>query len=81
MFQVTPTASPARPQDRLTTAIFIAAAAHAVLLLGISFSSPKRASGEISSMEVVLVHEPDPDSGQNENPDYLANVKIGRAHV
>jgi protein TonB len=71
---VAPHSSSASSQDRLTTALFIAAAAHAVLLLGIGFTSPRRPAGEISSMEVVLVHDPDSDSGPNAHPDYLANV-------
>ena len=74
MTQLTPRPSQSSPQDRLTTALFIAAAVHAVLLLGIGFASPGHPDGEISSMEVVLVHDPDADSGPNERPDYLADV-------
>jgi protein TonB len=64
----------ASPRDRLTTAIFIAVAVHALLLLGIGFSAAPKGSGEASSLEVILVHDPVSDPNKNASPDYLAEV-------
>jgi periplasmic protein TonB len=65
----------ASPQDRLVTAIFIAVIFHLIVLLGVGFSaSASHHTGEVSSLEVILVHDPVSDAERNEQADYLAEV-------
>ena len=66
-----PTAS---PHDRLVTAIFIAVVLHLLILLGVGFSAHPGKAREVSSLEVILVHDPVSETEVNEQADYLAEV-------
>jgi protein TonB len=44
-----------RPEDRLATAIFVAAVLHGLLILGIRFSAPRPADRPVPTLEVLLV--------------------------
>ncbi len=57
-----------RPEDRLATAIFLAALVHGLLILGLRFSAPPVPDLPLPTLEVLLVpdgaEEPDnPDAG------------------
>lgn len=49
-------------KDRLTTTLFLAALFHGILILGVTFTAPLRESGELPSLEVLLL----PDEVLNE---------------
>lgn len=54
-----------RPEDRLATAIFVAALVHGLVILGVRFAAPPAADEPLPTLEVLLV----PDGPQNdENP-------------
>jgi periplasmic protein TonB len=61
-------------RDRLTTTFFLVAMLHAIVILGVSFGPGGRGTSEARSLEVLLVHDPVPDSSENANADYLAQV-------
>lgn len=61
-----------RPEDRLVTAIFIAAVLHGLLILGVRFAAPRPDDRPLPTLEVLLV----PDAAREaENPSaaYLAS--------
>jgi protein TonB len=58
-------------RERLTSMLFLAAMAHAILILGISFGVAHRSSAP-PGMEVLLVSEDLPESRSNERAAYLA---------
>ena len=62
-------------RDRLTVMLFIVAAAHAALILGVTFSPPRPDSGSTAhSLEVLLVQNPVSEETVNTSADYLAQV-------
>lgn len=58
--------------DRLTVTVFLAGVFHLILILGISFAPPLADSGDVPTLEVLLVSNTLPDSPSNERADYLA---------
>ncbi len=74
--------------DRLTVTLFLAAVLHLILILGISFAPPTAGSGDVPTLEVLLVNNPLPDARANPGADYLAertqkgsgNSPDGRTH-
>lgn len=58
-------------RERLTSMLFLAAMAHAIVILGISFGVTHRANAP-PGMEVLLVTEDLPESRSNERAAYLA---------
>lgn len=62
-------------RDRLSTTLFLVAALHALVILGVSFAPPHGAAARVvSSLEVLLVQDPVVDERQNTSADYLAQV-------
>ena len=59
-------------RDRLTVTMFLAALFHLIVILGISFAPPASDSGDVPTLEVLLVNNPLPDSTRNESANYLA---------
>jgi protein TonB len=60
-----------RPDDRLATAIFVAALLHGLVILGIRFTSPPNDDRALPTLEVLLV--PDgPNESPNPDAGYLA---------
>ena len=59
-------------RDRLTVTLFLAALFHMILILGISFSPPVADSGDVPTLEVLLVNNPLPDATRNDSANYLA---------
>ena len=59
-------------RDRLTVTLFLAALFHMILILGISFSPPVADSGDMPTLEVLLVNSPLPDATRNDDANYLA---------
>jgi len=59
-------------RDRLTVTLFLAGLFHLILILGISFAPPAADSGNVPTLEVLLVNNPLPDATRNERADYLA---------
>lgn len=65
--------APAR--DRLMTTIFLVAALHALVILGVTFTGPPLAAGhDAPTLEVLLVHNPVAEAEVNTAADYLAQV-------
>jgi len=61
--------------ERLSWAIFIAAAAHGLFILGVSFSGPQRAGpSEVPTLEVTLLEAPTPDELEPHDARYLAQA-------
>jgi protein TonB len=58
--------------DRLTVTLFLAGLFHLILILGISFAPPSADSGDVPTLEVLLVNNSLPDTSTNERADYLA---------
>lgn len=58
--------------DRLTVTLFLAGLLHLILILGISFAPPPAGSGDVPTLEVLLVNNPLPDSRANPGANYLA---------
>lgn len=58
--------------DRLTVTLFLAGVLHLILILGISFAPPQAGSGDVPTLEVLLVNNPLPDSRANPGANYLA---------
>jgi protein TonB len=63
-------AAPVR--DRLLVTFFFAALAHAVLILGLTFSAAADPSGTPPGLQVLLVSDELPESAQNDTATYLA---------
>ena len=59
-------------RDRLTVTLFLAAVFHMILILGISFAPPVADSGDVPTLEVLLVNSPFPDATRNDSANYLA---------
>jgi protein TonB len=67
----------ARPpvRDRLTTTLFLVAALHAIVILGITFAPPSSpGAADANSLEVLLVRDPVAEERLNTSADYLAQV-------
>jgi protein TonB len=62
-----------RPEDRLATAVFLAALFHGLLILGIRFTTPSSDDRPLPTLEVLLV----PD-GEPEEPNPEASYIAGR---
>jgi protein TonB len=60
-----------RPDDRLATAIFIAALVHGLVILGVRFAAPSAAENSLPTLEVLLVSE-GPAEPDNPNASYIA---------
>ena len=58
--------------DRLTVTLFLAALFHLIVILGISFAPPATDSGDVPTLEVLLVNNALPDSLRNDSANYLA---------
>jgi protein TonB len=58
--------------DRLTVTLFLAGLLHLILILGISFAPPPAGSGDVPTLEVLLVNNPLPDARANPGANYLA---------
>ena len=52
--------------DRLTVTLFLAGLFHLILILGISFAPPSADSGDVPTLEVLLVNNSLPDTSTNE---------------
>ncbi|MEE8342238.1 MAG: energy transducer TonB [Gammaproteobacteria bacterium] len=63
-----------RSSDLLAASLLLAAAAHAVVILGVTFSvpDPDKASRGLPTLDITMV--PDKSTPPPENPDYLANT-------
>lgn len=60
-----------RPEDRLATAVFVAALLHGLLILGVRFSGPAADDGSLPTLEVLLVPE-GPAEAPNPGAAYIA---------
>jgi periplasmic protein TonB len=60
--------------ERLGLAIFLAAAAHGILILGVNFTAPPPGGDEAPTLEVTLLDAPTADQEAPENPEYLAQA-------
>lgn len=59
--------------DRLTYTLFLAAVAHGILILGVTFAAPTPPEMDSPTLEVVMLSESDaPDDEAPDDPDYLA---------
>jgi protein TonB len=60
--------------DRMLTTCFLAALIHAIVILGVTFSSPggKARGDEASALEVVLVNDQAPSVARNPDAQYLS---------
>jgi protein TonB len=61
-----------RPEDRLATAVFVAALLHGLLILGIRFSAPSPEDRPLPTLEVLLVPE-GPSDDDNPQASYIAS--------
>jgi protein TonB len=61
-----------RPEDRLATAVFVAALLHGLLILGIRFSVPSPEDRPLPTLEVLLVPE-GPSEDDNPQASYIAS--------
>jgi protein TonB len=62
-------------RDRMTAALFLVALVHAILILGVTFSTPApRSSSGAPSLEVLVVQDPVAEDRLNRDADYLAQV-------
>ena len=62
-------------RDRLVTTLFLVGALHALVILGVTFTSAGTAGARDNPMlEVLIVHDPVVDPRTNESADYLAQV-------
>lgn len=62
---------PARPQDRIATAVFVAALLHGLVILGVRFSAPATDERPLPTLEVLLVPE-GPADPENTEASYIA---------
>jgi protein TonB len=60
-----------RPEDRMATAIFVAALLHGLLILGVRFSGPAADDRALPTLEVLLVPEGPPEA-PNPGANYIA---------
>ncbi len=60
-----------RPEDRLATAIFVAALIHGLFILGVKFSAPAADRSPLPTLEVLLVPEGPPEA-DNPKASYIA---------
>jgi periplasmic protein TonB len=60
--------------ERLGLAMFLAAAAHGILILGVNFSSPPPGGDEAPTLEVTLLDAPAAGGEAPEDPQYLAQA-------
>jgi periplasmic protein TonB len=68
-------ASSAVAGERLSLAIFLAAAVHGILILGLSFAPPDRpGQSDVPTLEVTLLDAPEPDQAAPEDAQYLAQA-------
>jgi periplasmic protein TonB len=68
-------ASSAAAGERLALAIFLAAAVHGILILGLSFTPPDApGDGDVPTLEVTLLDAPVPDQEAPEDAQYLAQA-------
>ncbi|MFO0333912.1 MAG: TonB family protein [Pseudomonadota bacterium] len=62
-------------RDRMTTAVFMVAIFHLIVILGVTFGGPDAVRTDAApSLEVLVVHDPVVDPAPNEDADYLAQV-------
>jgi len=62
-------------RDRLTVTLFVVAAVHAAIILGVTFAPRRPDAGSTAhSLEVLLVPNPVSEESVNTNADYLAQV-------
>jgi protein TonB len=60
-----------RPEDRLATAVFVAALVHGLLILGLKFTAPTSDDRPLPTLEVLLVPDGEPDE-PNPEASYIA---------
>jgi protein TonB len=60
-----------RPEDRLATAIFVAALIHGLVILGVRFGAPPASENPLPTLEVLLVPEGPPEA-DNPRASYIA---------
>ena len=60
-----------RPEDRLATAVFVAALFHGLLILGLRFTAPTSDDRPLPTLEVLLVPDGEPDE-PNPEASYIA---------
>jgi protein TonB len=58
--------------DRLATAIFVAALAHGLFILGVRFAAPDAGDRPLPTLEILLVPDGPTDASPNEQAAYLA---------
>jgi periplasmic protein TonB len=69
-------------RDRLTTTIFMAALVHGVIIVGITFGSPKTQDGLSRGLEVLIVSNDVPESRKNDMAAYLAQrTQVGSGNT
>ncbi|MGA7801499.1 MAG: energy transducer TonB [Gammaproteobacteria bacterium] len=62
-----------QPGDRLAVTLFLAAAFHALVILGVGFSAPKhQPASDLPVLDITVVRQPPTEAPKD--PDYLANV-------
>jgi protein TonB len=61
-----------RPEDRLVTAVFVAALLHGLLILGLRFTAPPADEPPLPTLEVLLVPEGPPEA-ENPEASYVAS--------
>jgi protein TonB len=66
------TRRPDAAAERLTTAVFVAALVHGLLILGVRFAAPDRADLPLPTLEILLVPNGADDSRPNDDAAYLA---------
>ena len=59
-------------RDRLVVTFFFAAIAHAILILGLTFSAAADQSASPPGLQVLLVSDELPESAKNDTATYLA---------
>ncbi|MEM7207975.1 MAG: TonB family protein [Pseudomonadota bacterium] len=64
--------APAAPSDRLSLTLFLAAAFHGIIILGVGFQAVEFSPNAPASLDVILVQNHSPDTP--EEADYLAQV-------
>ena len=63
-------------RDRLLVTLFFAAIAHAVLILGLTFSAAVDKSASPPGLQVLLVSDELPESAKNDTATYLSLIHI-----
>ncbi len=59
-------------RDRLLVMMFLAALAHGLLILGLTFGSPREDRGSAPGLQVLLVSDEVPEADRNDTASYLA---------